>query len=117
MPSAPCDPSISDLVSSKLSKLSNRSVPGAGAPSAGAAIPATPATPADALFASALQRSDRPSPGQVRQAIAAAVARYGDSGCAALVAQAFGEYPETSVTRMRWARTMVARDVPARLAA
>ena len=68
---------------------------------------------ADALFASALQRSDRPSPGQVRLAIAAAVASYGDLGCAARVAQAFGEHPETAVTRMRWARTMVAGDVPA----
>ena len=63
---------------------------------------------ADALFASALQRSDRPGPGQVRRAIAVAVARYGDSGCAARVAQAFGEHPETAVTRMRWARTTVA---------
>jgi hypothetical protein len=63
---------------------------------------------AGALFASALQRSDRPSPGQVRQAIAGAVARYGDSGCAARVAEAFGEHPETAVTRMRWARTLVA---------
>ena len=67
---------------------------------------------ADALFASALQRSERPSPGQVRQAIAVAVARYGGSGCAARVAQAFGEHPETAVTRMRWVRTMVARGVP-----
>ena len=63
---------------------------------------------ADALFASALQRTDRPSPWQVRQAIAVAVARYGDSGCAARVAQAFGEQPEIAVTRMRWARTTVA---------
>jgi len=63
---------------------------------------------ADALFASALQRSDRPSPGQVRQAIAAAAARYGASGCAARVAQAFGEHPETAAIRMRWARTAVA---------
>jgi hypothetical protein len=68
---------------------------------------------ADALFASALQRSDRPSSGQVRQAIAVAVARYGGLGCAARVAQAFGEHPETAVTRMRWVRTMVARGVPA----
>jgi hypothetical protein len=102
VPSAPCDPSISNLVSSKLS---NRSAPGAGAPSAGAA------TPADALFASALQRSDHPTPGQVRQAIAAATAAYGGSGCAARVAQAFGEHPETAVTRMRWARTLAARAV------
>ena len=63
---------------------------------------------ADALFVSALQRSDRPGPGQVRRAIAVAVARYGDSGCAARVAQAFGEQPEIAVTRMRWARTTVA---------
>ena len=77
----------------------------------------TSAVQADALFASALQRSDRPSSGQVRQAIAVAVARYGDSGCAARVAQAFGEHPETAVTRMRWARTMVARDLPVALLA
>ena len=63
---------------------------------------------ADALFASPLQRSDHPSAGQVRQAIAAAVAAYGGPGCAAWVAQAFGEHPETAVTRMRWARAMVA---------
>jgi hypothetical protein len=72
---------------------------------------------ADALFASVLQRSDEPSLGQVRQAIAAAVAAYGGPGCAARVAQAFGEHPETAVIRMRWARTMVGRAVPARLAA
>jgi hypothetical protein len=71
------------------------------------------ATRADALFASALQRSDHPGPGQVRRAISAAVASYGGAGCAARVAQAFGEHSETAVTRMRWARTMVARDVPA----
>lgn len=103
MPSAPCDPSISRLVSTTLS---NRSAPGAGAPGAGAA------TLADALFASALQRADHPTPGQVRQAIAAAAAAYGGSGCAARVAQAFGEHPETAVTRMRWARALAARVVP-----
>ena len=75
--------------------------------------PTVSATRADALFASALQSSDHPGPGQVRRAIAVAVARYGDSGCAARVAQAFGEHPETAVTRMRWARTMIASDVAA----
>jgi hypothetical protein len=59
---------------------------------------------ADALFASPLQRSDEPSPVQVHQAIAAAVAAFGIRGCAARVAQAYGEYPETAVLRMRWAR-------------
>lgn len=63
---------------------------------------------ADALFASALQRSDEPSAGQIWQAIAAAIRAFGDLGCAARVAQAYGEHPETAVTRMRWARTSVA---------
>jgi hypothetical protein len=108
VPSAPCDPSISRLVSTTLT---HRGAPGAGAPSAGAA--ATPAaTLADALFASALQRSEHPTPRQVRQAIAAAAAAYGGSGCAARVAQAFGEHPETAVTRMRWARALAAGVVP-----
>ena len=63
---------------------------------------------ADALFASPLQRSDEPSPAQVHQAIAAAVAAFGVRGCAARVAQAYGEYPETAMLRMRWARAAVA---------
>jgi hypothetical protein len=63
---------------------------------------------ADALFASALQRSDEPSAVQVKQAIAAATRAFGDLGCAARVAQEYGEHPETAVTRMRWARTAVA---------
>lgn len=63
---------------------------------------------ADALFASTLQYSDRPSAGQVRQAIAAAIGAHGDLGCVARVAQAYGEDPDTAVTRMRWARTAVA---------
>jgi hypothetical protein len=66
------------------------------------------AVQADALFASALQRSDEPDAGQVRQAIAAAISDLGDLGCAGRVAQAFGEDPETAVARMRWARTAVA---------
>jgi hypothetical protein len=92
MPSVPCDLSVSALSVRTLSTVAAR---------------------ADALFASALQRSDEPSPRQVRRAIAAAVTAYGGSGCVARVAQAFGEHPETAVTRMRWARTMVARAVPA----
>src|SRR5690348_435364 len=60
---------------------------------------------ADALFASALQRSDEPGAEQVRQAITTAVRGFGVRGCAARVAQAYGERPETAVQRMRWART------------
>ena len=62
---------------------------------------------ADALFASALQRSDQPSAAQVHQAIAAAIATFGIRGCAARVAQAYGEHPETAAPRMRWARAVV----------
>jgi hypothetical protein len=62
----------------------------------------------EALFVSALQRSDEPSAAQIRQAIAAAVRAFGTRGCAARVAQAYGEHPETAVPRMRWARAAVA---------
>ena len=63
---------------------------------------------ADALFASALQISDQPSAVQVKQAIDAVTSTLGDLGCAARVAQEFGEHPEIAVTRMRWARAEVA---------
>ena len=62
---------------------------------------------ADALFVSTLQRSEEPSAVQVQQAIAAAVRAFGARGCAARVAQAYGEHPETAVPRMRWARAVV----------
>ena len=65
--------------------------------------PSTSAVWADALFASMLQRSDGPSAGQVRKAIAGAVRAYGGRGCAERVAQEFGDHPETAVARMRWA--------------
>jgi hypothetical protein len=62
---------------------------------------------ADALFVSALQRSDEPSTEQVRQAVAATVRAFGVRGCAARVAQAYGDHPETAALRMRWARAAV----------
>jgi hypothetical protein len=63
---------------------------------------------AGGLFASPLQRSDEPSARQVRHAIATAIGAHGVRGCAARVAQAYGEHPETALTRMRWALTAVA---------
>ena len=63
---------------------------------------------ADALFVSALQRSEELSTGQVRQAVAAAVRAFGSRGCAERVAQEFGDHPDTAVARMRWARTVAA---------
>jgi hypothetical protein len=65
--------------------------------------PGTSAVWADALFASMLQRSDEPSAGQVRKAVAAAMRAYGGRGCAERVAQEFGDHPETAIVRMRWA--------------
>ena len=61
---------------------------------------------ADALFASALQRSDEPGAAQVEQATTAAVRAFGAGGCAARVAQAYGDHPETAAARMRWARAV-----------
>jgi hypothetical protein len=64
---------------------------------------------ADALFVSALQRSEELSTGQVRQAVAAAVRAFGSHGCAERVAQEFGDHPDTAVARMRWARMVEAQ--------
>ena len=61
----------------------------------------------DALFASALQRSDEPDSEQVRKAIGVVVKRVGFRGVVALVAQEFGDHPEAAVDRMRWARSVV----------
>jgi hypothetical protein len=61
----------------------------------------------EALFVSALQRSEVPSVDQVREAIAEAVRALGGRGCAARVAQEFGDHPEVAVVRMRWAREVV----------
>src|SRR6266511_3167169 len=62
----------------------------------------------EALLASALQRSQSPTPTQVRQAIMWTVRDLGSQGCAERVAQEFGDHPETAVARMRWARQLVA---------
>jgi hypothetical protein len=69
---------------------------------------------ADALFVSVLQRCDRPSAGQVEQAVAAAVDVFGARGCAERVAQEFGDHPDTAVTRMRWARELAAAAISGR---
>lgn len=58
----------------------------------------------EALFVSHLQRSERPSPELIREAVLATVRRLGVHGCAAAVAQEFGEHPDSAVGRMLWAR-------------
>jgi hypothetical protein len=62
----------------------------------------------EALFVSALQPSDQPSAAQVRAAVTQTVRRLGIRGCASRMAQEFGDAPYTAVTRMRWARQVVA---------
>jgi hypothetical protein len=61
---------------------------------------------ADALFVSALQRSEDPTAGQVRQAVATAVREFGSHGCVERVAQEFGDHPDAAADRMRWARAV-----------
>jgi hypothetical protein len=60
-------------------------------------------TRAEALFVSTVQRSDNATGAEIRIAVARAVRAHGSGGCAALVAQEFGEHPDTAVARMRWA--------------
>jgi hypothetical protein len=67
----------------------------------------------EALFVSALQRSAEPTAAQVRAAIRQAVRRFGSRGCAALMAQEYGDHPDTAAVRMRWARQVVAEVFPA----
>jgi hypothetical protein len=63
---------------------------------------------ADALFVSALQRSDELNASRIWRAVAVTLTAYGGAGCAGRVAQEFGDHPETAAVRMRWARTTVA---------
>ncbi len=63
----------------------------------------------EALFASTVQSSEYPSGRALQDAITATIRRLGSRGCAAQVAQEFGDHPETAVVRMRWARAQVAR--------
>ena len=61
----------------------------------------------EALFVSDVQRSEQPTPELIRAAVTATVERLGAGGCAALVAQEFGEHPDCALGRMRWARRAV----------
>jgi len=63
----------------------------------------------EALFASALQRSDAPTPDMVAQAIVQTVRQFGARGCAGRMAQEFGDHPEAAAERMRWVRQLIAQ--------
>jgi hypothetical protein len=60
-----------------------------------------------ALFASGLQRSDVLTRDAVADAVRRTVQRFGVRGCVALMAQEFGDHPETAMDRMRWIRRLV----------
>ena len=60
-----------------------------------------------ALFASALQRSDALTEDAVADAVSRTVRQFGVSGCVGLMAQEFGDHPDTATDRMRWIRQLV----------
>jgi hypothetical protein len=68
-----------------------------------------------ALFASGLQRSDALTGDAVPEAVRRTVRQLGVRGCAAQMAQEFGDHPEAAIDRMRWIRQLVGES-PARSA-
>jgi len=62
----------------------------------------------EALFVSALQPSDTPAADVIAGAITSAMHRFGQRGCAARMAQEFGDHPEAAAARMRWVRQLAA---------
>jgi hypothetical protein len=69
----------------------------------------TLSTRCEALFASSLQSSQRPSAQAVHAAVSQTLRTLGIEDCADRVAPEFGDHPETAVIRMRWARETVLR--------
>ena len=59
---------------------------------------------AEALFVSDLQPSDCPSRKRLEDTVTAMILRHGSDGCAAAVAEEFGDHPEAAVRRMCWVR-------------
>ena len=67
---------------------------------------------AEALFASTLQATDTPAPGQVRLTVITTLRRLGIDGCAAQLAAEFGDHPDLATTRMAWALATVRTAYP-----
>jgi len=57
---------------------------------------------AEALFVSYLQPSECPTRQTVEETVTAMLLRHGSDGCAAGVAEEFGDHPEAAVRRMHW---------------
>jgi hypothetical protein len=65
------------------------------------------------LFASTLSTGSRPNNATLDAAVDAALLAWGGpAGCVAVLAAAYGDYPETAATRMRWALSLATCDVP-----
>jgi hypothetical protein len=64
-------------------------------------------TQAEALFVSDLQPTQLPTSAQIRIAVLRSLGRYRSIGCAALVAQEYGDHPIEAIQRMRWATDAV----------
>src|SRR5258708_34238256 len=62
----------------------------------------------EALFASGLQRSERPTAEAAAEAISRAVRQFGIRGCASRMAQEVGDHPQAAADRRRGARLVVA---------
>ena len=89
---------------------SHRDVPTRTQTTGGAAEPtdALTAARAEALFASDVSMHATLTRDEFRAAVRDALLRHhGVRGCAAEVAAAYGDCPETAVPRMRWARQVV----------
>jgi hypothetical protein len=56
----------------------------------------------EALFASGLQPSDAPTAQMAAAAINRTLQQLGVRGCAAQMAQEFGDHPDAAARRMRW---------------
>ena len=59
---------------------------------------------AEALFVSDLQPSECPNRQKLEDTVTAMILRHGSDGCAAAVAEEFGDHPESAVRRMSWVR-------------
>ena len=62
-----------------------------------------------ALFACELQQSDNPTAAMAAEAITRTMQRFTTDGCAAQMAQEFGDHQAAARDRMRWVRQLAAR--------
>lgn len=65
---------------------------------------------AEALFCSPLRPENHPNPDQIRAAVQTSLLEHDNDPdlCACDLAQAYGDYPEITVLRMRWCLATVA---------